>query len=151
MIEVTDEPHMFKKDWNIYGFHIRASTRAIVAGCLWGISGILALITIILLYLIDDHFVGFIMYLVTFIPSLISYILANDFEIKTCCATPQVLLGIIFHCCCFVCVTFTLMLIGVIEPTIIVIVIQTAYIYTSITTLPFVKRYFDRFLSWVIN
>ncbi|KAL7712842.1 Transmembrane protein [Entamoeba marina] len=141
----------FKNDWNVGKFKISASTRAIIAAVLLGISGILAILTIVLLFVVDENIVGYVMYLITLIPSLISYLLGSNFQIKSCCDTPQLLIGIIFHCVCVGSVSMSLLGNGVNETTVIILIIQMAYIYTSIITLPFIKRYFDELVSWIIN
>ncbi|KAL7718339.1 Transmembrane protein [Entamoeba marina] len=77
--------------------------------------------------------------------SIIAALFGSNFQIESCCDTPQLLIGIIFHCVGSV--SMSLLGNGVVETTVIILIIQMAYVYTSIITLTFIKRYFEELMS----
>ncbi|EKE39688.1 hypothetical protein ENUP19_0154G0017 [Entamoeba nuttalli] len=137
----------FKYDWNLGVIKITKHARVIVTIILWIITAILSLTTLILLFTINNKWIIFSLYICSLPPSFLSYFFVYGFNKKCCCITPHVTFAIIFHGICIGSVIVTLIQVGVKEPTAVVIIIQSMYIFTQLIHLPFIKPYVDQFLS----
>ncbi|ELP95190.1 hypothetical protein EIN_429660 [Entamoeba invadens IP1] len=141
----------FRYDWNFGVVRITKSVRVTVTIILWIITFLLSLTSFILSLTIENMWVIYVLYITALIPSFLSYIFVYGCNPKVCCISPHAGFAIAFHVICIVCVTFTLIIIGVPQPTTVVIIIQSLYIFSETIHLPFIKPHADRFLSWLLN
>ena len=146
-------PKPFDEDWKISNKTITKKARGIIASCLWGMTAILAIMTFVLLGIVESsksQYI-FIAYVLTIIPSLCAYFIVYGFHIKAIIKTPNVFFTILVHIVCIACAYMTLVNSRVKEPAIVVLILHLAFISTQIFHLPFVKPYIEKLLKKLEN